>query len=922
MQLKNYLFEDLENLEKYIKNEIFQFLQKEIFIQLFLSNTNSIQLKNILTSLKTLLPNCKIVGSSTKNIINNSTRQKDKLLISFSIFDKTKVRTIYTNNFENSNAIKLSKEFITNETKAILVFNCKRENKIESFLDGFNFNLKNQVLVGGNATSFNSSSKAFLIEDTNIYEEGIVLVALDSKDLIVSTNHIFNWSKVGKEMTITKLEDNKVYEIDNIPILELYKKYFGDEIDFNLTGSLISFPLVKEIDGIDIARSIISVEEDNSFIYAGELKVGDKVRFALGNLDEIYNNSLNLQKELSTQPIEAIYVYTCKERNYFLSEQLDIELKAISQVANTAGLFTRGEFYKISNNIVQMNITTTLLTLSESTEIKNFKPLETKYKKYSSLKALINLVNKVQEELDENINYLNQYKNAIDKQTIVSKTTPQGIITEVNSKFCEISGYSKEELLGKPHNIVRHPEFPKENFFKMWETIKNKEVFQGIIKNMAKDGKSYFVDTVIKPILDKNGNIVEYLGLRHDITAFMNQKIQLKEELKTLVNPFLAIVKIEDYKLLKDFYDDEIIHQIEDKFSLEILNFLPSKSGYEKVYVLGEGSYAFIKDLDNNSKAQIEYEIALLKKFQTNVKYATLDFINFEFDISVIISVSNALKNTYKEAKLGIEKLNKTKKDFIYAQDLSINLNEIAKNNIETIKMIKKAILTNNITSYFQPIYNNKTKQIEKYESLVRLIDNQGKIISPYFFIDIAKKGRYYKQITNIVIDNSFNAMKKLQKAVTINLSIIDIEDEHLRNKIYNNLASIGSLAQNVTFELLEDENVRDFSIVKEFIHKVKTYGVNIAIDDFGSGYSNFERLLDFEPTILKIDGSLIKNILTDSFSRNIVEAIILFAKKEKLKTVAEFVSSKEIFDLVNELDIDYSQGYYISEPKALLDLI
>ncbi len=921
MKLKNYLYENLNALEKYLKKEIFQSLQEEIFIQLFSSNTSLEELENILKVLKKLLPNSKIVGSSTKNIINNATRQKNKLLISFSIFDKTKVRTIYTDNFENFNAIKLSKEFINNETKAVLVFNCNKEDKIESFLQGFSFNLKNQVLVGGNATSLNSIVCTFLINDTKIYKKGIVLVALDSTNLVVSTNHIFNWSKVGKEMTITKAKNNRIYEIDNIPILELYKKYFGDEIDFNLTGSLISFPLVKEINTVDVARSIISIEKDNSFVYAGNLNEGDKVRFALGNLDEIYNNSVNLQKKLSTQPIEAIYLYTCKERNYFLSEQLDIELKAISQVADTTGFLTRGEFYKIDNSIVQMNITTTLLTLSETSEVRSFEPLASKHKKYSSLKALINLVNKVQEELDENINYLNQYKNAIDKQTIVSKTTPKGIITEVNSKFCEISGYSKEELIGKPHNIVRHPEFPKEPFFKMWKTIKNKKVFQGIIKNMAKDGKPYFVDTVIKPILDKNGNIVEFLGLRHDITAFMNQKIQLKEELKTLVNPFLAIVKIEDYKILKDFYDEEIIHQIEDKFSLEILNFFPLKSGYEKVYVLGEGLYAFIKDLDNNSKAQVEYEITLLKKFQSNVKYATLQFVNFEFDISVVISVSNASKNTYKEAKLGIDKLNKTKKDFIYAQDLSINLNEVAKNNIETIKMIKEAILTNNITSYFQPIYNNKTKQIEKYESLVRLVNKEGKIISPFFFLDIAKKGRYYKQITNIVIDNSFNAMKKLQKAVTINLSIIDIEDENLRNKIYNNLASIGSLAQNVTFELLEDENVRDFSIVKEFIHKVKDFGVNIAIDDFGSGYSNFERLLDFEPTILKIDGSLIKNILTDSFSRNIVEAIILFAKKEKLKTVAEFVSSKEIFKLVNELDIDYSQGYYISEPKALSEL-
>ncbi len=157
---------------------------------------------------------------------------------------------------------------------------------------------------------------------------------------------------------------------------------------------------------------------------------------------------------------------------------------------------------------------------------------------------------------------------------------------------------------------------------------------------------------------------------------------------------------------------------------------------------------------------------------------------------------------------------------------------------------------------------------------------------------------------------------------VTINISIIDIEDEMIRNKIFAKLNECKTLASKVTFELLEDENIKDFSIVKEFIKKVKELNGNIAIDDFGSGYSNFERLLDFEPTILKIDGSLIKNILKDSFSRNIVEAMIVFAKKEGLKTVAEFVSSKEIFDLVNELNIDYSQGFYIDKPKVLEDIL
>lgn len=94
--------------------------------------------------------------------------------------------------------------------------------------------------------------------------------------------------------------------------------------------------------------------------------------------------------------------------------------------------------------------------------------------------------------------------------------------------------------------------------------------------------------------------------------------------------------------------------------------------------------------------------------------------------------------------------------------------------------------------------------------------------------------------------------------------------------------------------------------------------GVTIAIDDFGAGYSNFERLLEFEPDILKIDGSLIKNIVIDEYSRNVVETIVSFAKKQNIITIAEYVENEEIFNILYNLGVDYSQGYYFGKPEQI----
>ena len=118
---------------------------------------------------------------------------------------------------------------------------------------------------------------------------------------------------------------------------------------------------------------------------------------------------------------------------------------------------------------------------------------------------------------------------------------------------------------------------------------------------------------------------------------------------------------------------------------------------------------------------------------------------------------------------------------------------------------------------------------------------------------------------------------------------------------------------------LLEDEETSDYKTIKRFIKKVKTFGVKIALDDFGSGYSSFERVLLYEPDIIKIDGSLVKNIVTNKSSKNLLETIAIFSKKQGIKTIAEFVENEKIFDVLCEIGIDYSQGYYFGKPQDLL---
>jgi len=291
---------------------------------------------------------------------------------------------------------------------------------------------------------------------------------------------------------------------------------------------------------------------------------------------------------------------------------------------------------------------------------------------------------------------------------------------------------------------------------------------------------------------------------------------------------------------------------------------------------------------------------------------------NVYYDLSIQISFASG-NDALENAKFGLLELQRTQQNFIVATDLSKKMHAEAEENIKVLQMIKEAIAKRNIVSFFQPIVDNSTKKIIKYESLVRLIDNNEQIVAPYFFLEVSKKGKYYTQITEIVLENSFAMLDKIDEDISINISAIDIDKNRTRNKIFSLLSKYKQYTNRIIFELLEDESVRDYETFKSFIAYVKNMGVRIAIDDFGTGYSNFERLLEYEPDILKIDGSLIKNILNKKYSLNVVETIVTFAKKQNIKLVAEYVENENIFLKLKELGIEYSQGYYFGKPKAML---
>jgi len=252
----------------------------------------------------------------------------------------------------------------------------------------------------------------------------------------------------------------------------------------------------------------------------------------------------------------------------------------------------------------------------------------------------------------------------------------------------------------------------------------------------------------------------------------------------------------------------------------------------------------------------------------------------------------------------------------------SAYLFEDTKRMIKTIKTIKNALDSSSVVPFYQPIIANSNGAVVKYECLVRIIEKDGTVIAPMDFLPIAKQIKLYPDITKEVLKHAFADYEKLQTPFSINLSVDDIENDEITSLIFQMLKEQPEIGSQLTFELLESEQVENYELINDFIMNIKKFKTKIAIDDFGSGFSNIDHITRIKIDYLKIDGSLIKELPANEVNCMAVDAIVSFAKKMGVETVAEFVHSQEVYQAVKEAGITFSQGFLLGKPEPLHHLI
>ncbi len=515
------------------------------------------------------------------------------------------------------------------------------------------------------------------------------------------------------------------------------------------------------------------------------------------------------------------------------------------------------------------------------------------------------------------------YLDAFENSGIYAKISSDNNITYANRQFCQIMHTTKLKLKDTKFNT-----FIKSNPNEIFETIKYKQSWEGTRIFTTCDGEEIYLNCSFIPIFNEKELLDEILFLATDVTELTLSKSNIKnslyqDSLTKLPNRLKLftdkstiqsksettniIFNIDSFDSLNNLYGNIF----GDKILIHVARWLEDNllTAQTKLYKLEADLYTMVCFETIKETALLEYLKNISKKIQAQKFLCD----GAEIDISMTIGASQGKANQLKLSQIAYKDAKLSKKSFALYDKMSNKEEEYTK-NIQTSKIIKHALEEDLVIPYFQPIMNIKTNKIEKYESLMRIKDEQGKVLAPHEFLDIAKRSKAYPKLSCSLIEKSIDAFSVSPCEFSVNLSFLDITNKTTTKFILNLLEKSG-MGPWIIFELLESEGIENYKEVMNFIEQVKSYGAKIAIDDFGSGYSNFERLVELHIDLIKIDGSLIKNIDQNDDMRIITKTIVNFAKELNIKTVAEYVHSEEVLNQVKILGVDFAQGYHIGKP-------
>jgi len=563
----------------------------------------------------------------------------------------------------------------------------------------------------------------------------------------------------------------------------------------------------------------------------------------------------------------------------------------------------------------------------------------------------------------KNLSYIKTLKVLFVEDNIEARETTLGMLSNLfDNIVIAIDGQDGYEkfLHDKFDIIISDINMPNMNGIEMSKKIREKNKNIPILILSAYSELEYFIETIkigvegylIKPIdleqfIHTINKVVDKLYLQYQLIEYQNnleqkvkeqtEQIRLKnkdllyqyyyDQLTSLPNRNsllkvlqekepngIMLIDINGFSIINDLYGTDVGDQV----LISIANFLEHLNNERySFYRVGIDQFVFLDLVDNNlnfTKEVVSQILDKIEKANIDIKLDDSTFIDLHISVTVSISSNTNDESLLKNAEIALHHAKKNNIHMIY-YDKNMHLEDTYQKEIDAVKLVKQAIEDDKIVPYYQPIV--KSDGTRSFECLARVITND-EAISPKKFLKAISNTRYYSKLTRIMIEKSFQRFQSCNTEFSLNFMFNDIINEPLIEYLEKQL-ELYNINGRLTIEIIENECIENFKILNAFIKRMKKYNVRIAIDDFGSGYSNFSYLLNMNPDFIKVDGSLIRNIHLNSKEAIIVKTIINFAKNLNIKVVCEYVHNEEIYNILNSMGADAFQGNYFSEPKRFI---
>jgi len=536
------------------------------------------------------------------------------------------------------------------------------------------------------------------------------------------------------------------------------------------------------------------------------------------------------------------------------------------------------------------------------------------------------------------------FENATEGITICD---PKNIITSVNQTFTKITGYTKEDVIGKHISIMKSGKQDKTFYENMWKSISKKGYWEGEITNKRKNGELYDEILHISAIKSEKGEISHFIAVFSDISDkretqesiynlahfdsltkianrnFFQKKLAMSiKELKADENIALMYIDLDRFKII----NDSLGHNIGDDLLLAVAKRISRLLDSDDFFArLGGDEFAIFFQSSEEIKT-CEEKIATKADKIINSLNEVFEIKDNQLSIGSSIGITlyprdaNNIEELmqYVDTAMYNAKDNGRNRYTIYTGDIA----KEAKYKYKIEQELRSAMKNGEITLVYQPIVNSKNSKIEGFEVLSRWIHEELGFVSPELFISIAEERGMIANYTYDLLELSCSQTKKWNQKWNQNFYVsVNISPVHfLQNDLVENISKILEKtklpASLLKLEITEGVIIENKELVISTLKRFRKMGIKISIDDFGTGYSSISYLKNYPIDFLKIDRSFITDTPFDMNNKNICQTIVSLAKNFNLAIIAEGVETDDNVKFLKNIDVEYLQGYYFSKPE------